>query len=87
MRQFLRIENPLKMIKNDFYIMLKALLPTYMLSTTSKSKGNQAMKFDKLIEYSVKKNHADNEVGTLVSDLFIFSIKVFIKGKSKWSAP
>ena len=42
------------MIKNDFYIMLKALLPTYMLSTTSKSKGNQAMKFDKLIEYSVK---------------------------------
>ena len=56
--------------------MLKALLPTHMLSTTSKSKGNQAMKFDKLIEYSVKKNHADNEVGTLVSDLFIFSIKV-----------
>ena len=42
------------MIKNDFYIMLKALLPTHMLSTTSKSKGNQAMKFDKLIEYSVK---------------------------------
>ena len=56
------------------------------------SKGNQAMKFDQLIEYDVRniffQSHTDNEAGKLVSDLFfVFFLKRFIYGKSKWSPP
>ena len=45
-----------------------------MLSDISKSKGNQKTEFDQLIEYNVK-NHAENETGRLVPDLFLFSKK------------
>ena len=42
---------------------------------TSESKGNQAMKFGQLIKWSVRnifcKNHAENETGRLVPDLFL----------------
>ena len=46
-----------------------------ILPDNSKSKGNQAMKFDQLIEYYVRniffENHAKNEAGRLVPDLFL----------------
>ena len=42
---------------------------------------NQAMKFGQLIEYNKKivllKNHAENEAGRLVPDLFSFFKKVY----------
>ena len=47
-----------------------------ILPNISKSKGNQKMKFGQLIEYSVRniflQNHAENEAGRLVPDLFLF---------------
>ena len=49
----------------------------HLLSNISRSKGKQAIKFSQLIKHSVrnhaffKKNHAENEIGKLVSDLFL----------------
>ena len=48
----------------------------HILSNVSKSKDNQTIKIGHLIEYSVRtifffKNHSENEVGKLVSDLFL----------------
>ena len=47
-----------------------------MLPNISQTKGNQAMKLGQLIEYNEKniflQNHAENEAGRLVSDLFLF---------------
>ena len=40
-------------------------------SDISKSKDNQTMKFGQLIEHNVK-NHAGNEGGRLVPNLFLF---------------
>ena len=46
----------------------------------SRSKGNQAIKFSQLIIYSVRNMfYVENEVGRLVSDLFLFFKKVYIK--------
>ena len=46
-----------------------------ILPNISQSEGNQTMKSGQLIEYN-KRNiffkHAENEVGRLVSDLFLF---------------
>ena len=46
------------------------------LPNISRSKGNQTMKLGQLIEYNKRniflQNHAENEAGRLVADLFIF---------------
>ena len=48
-----------------------------ILPNISRSKDNQAMEFDRLIEYNKKniffKNHAENEAGRLVPDLLLFA--------------
>ena len=48
------------------------------------------MKFGQLIEYNVKniffKNYAEHGAERLVHYLFLFYLKNFIRGKSKWSA-
>ena len=54
-------------------------------------KGNQTMKFNQLVEYNKTnisfKNHAENEAGRLVPELFLFFFKKnFVWSKSKWSA-
>ena len=52
----------------------------HILPNISKSNGNQVMKFWQLMKYNVRKfffkNHAENEVGRLVRDLFLFFLKV-----------
>ena len=46
----------------------------------SRSKGNQAIKLSQLIIHSVRNMfYVENEVGRLVSDLFLFFKKVYIK--------
>ena len=54
----------------------KKLISIHVFHNTSKSKDNNTMKFDQLIEYDAKnvffKNHAENEAGKLVPDLFLF---------------
>ena len=51
-----------------------------ILPDISRSKDNQTLKFGQLIRYRVRifffKNHAENEVGRLVLDLFLFFKKV-----------
>ena len=49
----------------------------HMLPNISRSKGNQTMKLGQLIEYNKGnifffKNYAENKVGRLVPDLFLF---------------
>ena len=48
------------------------------------------MKFDQLIKYPKRniffKNYAENEAGKLAPCPFLFFLKSFILGKSKWSA-
>ena len=62
-----------------------------MLPNISRHKGRQAMKFGQLREYNMRnvffKNHAENEAGRLLPDLFFFFFfqESFIRGKSKWS--
>ena len=53
--------------------------PIHILPNISQSKGNEmkfGMKFAQLIEYSKTifffKNHAENEAGRLVPDVFLF---------------
>ena len=47
----------------------------YILANNSRSKGNQAMKFDQLIEYNMRdiflKNHTRNVVEKLFPDPFL----------------
>ena len=114
LRQVLRIESPLIVMKNAFYFMLKALfvleiftffllyrngligklwlISQFMTSQTgqqiitihifpniSRSEGNQAMNYGELINYSKRniflQNHAEDKVGRLVLDHFLFFIK------------
>ena len=62
------------------------IIPIYILPTISRSKGNQAIKFGQLIKYSVRifflKNHAENEVGRLVLDIFLFFKKALYEVKA-----
>ena len=52
----------------------------HTLPNISRSKGNQAIKFSQLIIHSVRNMfYVENEVGKLVSDLFLFFKKVYIK--------
>ena len=48
----------------------------HMLPNISRHKGRQAMKFGQLREYNMRnvffKNHAENEAGRLLPDLFFF---------------
>ena len=47
----------------------------HILPNISQSKGNRTMKFGQLIEYNKRnifRNYAENEVGRLVPDLFLF---------------
>ena len=47
----------------------------YILSNISQSKSNHTIKFGQLIEYNKRfsfKNHAENEAGTLLPDIFLF---------------
>ena len=57
----------------------------HVLLNTSRSKDNQTMKFGQLIEFNVEifflKNDAENEVGILVPDLFLFFEKAFYEAK------
>ena len=52
------------------------IITIYILPNISRSKDNHRMKFDQAIEYNKKifffKNHAENETGRLVPDLFLF---------------
>ena len=51
------------------------IVTIHMLRDISRSKGNQSMIFDQLIKYNVRyifhQNHAENEAGRLVPDLFL----------------
>ena len=57
----------------------------HILSNISRSKGNQTMKFDQLIEYKNRniffKNHAQNEAASIVSNLFLFFKKALYEVK------
>ena len=54
----------------------------HMLPKISRSKGNQAMKFDQLIKYNNRnvflENHGENEARRPAPDLFLFFKKNFI---------
>ena len=114
LRQVLRIESPLIVMKNAFYFMLKALfvleiftffllyrngligklwlisqfvtsqtgqqiITIHIFPNISRSEGNQAMNYGELIDYSKRniflQNHAEDKVGRLVLDHFLFFIK------------
>ena len=55
----------------------------HVLSNTSISKSNQAMKFGQLIKYSVRdiffKNYAENDVGKLVTFIQIYIFTIFLE--------
>ena len=59
----------------------------YILPSISRSKGNQAIKFDRSIKYNVTniflKTHAENEVRTLVPNLLLFIEKALYKVNEK----
>ena len=47
----------------------------YILTNISRSKSNHTIKFGQLIEYNKRfsfKNHAENEAGALLPDIFLF---------------
>ena len=62
------------------------VITIHILPNVSTSKDNQAMKYDQLIEYNGEmiflKNHAENEAGRLVPDLFLFFKKALYKLKA-----
>ena len=63
----------------------KIRLITMHIFNISRSKGNQTVKLDQVIEYEEyfsSRNHAENEARKLVPDLFLFFKKV-AWGKSK----
>ena len=57
----------------------------HILPNISRIKGKQAMKFGQLVEYNKKnvllQNHAENEAGRLVPDLFLLFKKALYKVK------
>ena len=57
-------------------------METHILSNISRSKGNQTLKFDQLIKYTIKtiflKKHTQNVVRKLVSDPSIIKSKLRI---------
>ena len=57
----------------------------YILPNISQSKDNQTVKFGQVIEYNKRnifiKNHAQNEAGGLVPDLFLCFKKVLYEVK------
>ena len=57
---------------------VKQIITIHNLRNISRSKSNQPIKFGQLIKYSAKniflqKNYAENKVGRLIPDLFLFS--------------
>ena len=58
----------------------------HVLPNISRSKGNQTMKIDQLLEYNKRNiystNHAENEPVRLVSDLFLFFKKALYEVKA-----
>ena len=64
----------------------KQIISIRILPNVSRSRGNLAMKFVQLIKYSMKKfflkKHAENEIGRLVPDLFLFFKKALYKVKA-----
>ena len=57
-----------------------------ILPNISRTKNNKTMKFDQLTrEIFFLKNHAENNAGRLIPDLFFSFLKNLISGKSKWS--
>ena len=63
----------------------KQIITIHILPNISRSKGNQAIKFGRLIKYWVEniflKNYAENEVGRLIPELFLFFKKELYKVK------
>ena len=63
----------------------KQTITIHILSSISRSKGNQTMKFGELMKYNVKKiflkNHTENETGRRVPNLFFFFKKALKKSK------
>ena len=60
----------------------------HVLSNIARGKDNQTMKFSQLIDDNVPiniffKNHAKNEAGRLVPDLFLFIKKALYEVKAK----
>ena len=57
-----------------------------MLPNISRIKSNKTVKFDLLIEHNTEKfffkNHAENEAGRLIPDLFLFFKNVFFEVKA-----
>ena len=64
----------------------KQIISIRILPNVSRSRGNLAMKFVQLIKYSMKKfflkMHAENEIGRLVPDLFLFFKKALYEVKA-----
>ena len=62
----------------------RQVISIHILSNISRGKDSQAIKFGQLIEYNVWKiffkNHAENEAGKLVPDLFTFKM-LYIREK------
>ena len=58
----------------------KQTITLHILSNISRNKGNQTMKFGKLLENNVK-NHAVNVAGRLAPNLFLFSKKALYEVK------
>ena len=64
------------------------IITIHILPNTSRKKGNQTMKFDRLIKYNAKniffsRNHAENGAWTLVPDLFLIFKKALSKIKTR----
>ena len=81
-------ESPLKIMKTAFYFILKALFVLKIfffwswLPNISRSKDNHTLKFGQVKEYNkifFFKNHAENEAGRLVPDLFLFFKKALFE--------
>ena len=61
----------------------KQTIIIHILHSISRGKGNQTIKLDQAMEYNNReifffKNHAENEAGRQVSDLFLFFKKLYI---------
>ena len=57
---------------------LSETITMHVLPNVSPSKDNQTMKFGQIIEYK----NAENKIGRLVADLFLFSKKVLYEVKA-----
>ena len=57
---------------------LSETIAMHILPNVSPSKDNQTMKFGQIIEYK----NAENKIGRLVPDLFLFSKKVLYEVKA-----